>query len=406
MKEKEVSIFDTNNKQIKWHLCECCHQLVNTIAIKYETETNLILTKSGEECQLCGNLFAEIDKFIKLILKKLENYEYDTFLIGLRINDKIQEKTQQLWDTLFQGCINDSNQINPILEEIRSDIKRRIGKEIEKKANKTVDFSNPDITAVMDTRYDIVDLQISSIYISGRYLKLSRGIPQTKWNCRVCRGRGCKRCNSTGKLYPTSVEELIGEKILLLTKGKNTVFHGMGREDIDARMLGNGRPFIIEIIEPTIRKLDLKKIEKEINAHLAEKIEVRNLKYASKKDVITVKNANFDKTYEILIEFEDHIGEEKIKEGVKTFKNIEINQHTPLRVKHRRADVCRKRKIIDVELDSVRNNSALLRIRSEGGTYIKELVHGDNGRTYPNLSAVLGTKCIVRELDVIKIHDQ
>ncbi|MFA5771624.1 MAG: tRNA pseudouridine(54/55) synthase Pus10 [Thermoplasmata archaeon] len=406
MKEKETSIFNTNNKQTEYKLCDCCIRLVDDLAIKYKTKVELVLTNTSTECYLCGNLFMEIDKFTKLVLEKLDNYEYATFLIGLKTDDDLKERTRQLWDTLFQGCMYDSDRDNPILEEIRSGIKRQIGKEIEKKTNKTVDFNNPDITAVVDARYDIVELQISPIYIYGRYLKLVRDIPQTKWDCRVCRGKGCERCNGTGKMYPTSVEELIGEKILSLTKGKGTAFHGMGREDIDARMLGNGRPFIIEIVEPTVRTLDLKKIENGINIDLAGKIEVHALKYASKKDVVTIKNAKFDKTYMILVEFENHIDKEKIKEGVKIFKNTEINQHTPLRVKHRRADMCRKRKIIEMELDSVHDKTALLRIRSEGGTYIKELIHGDDGRTQPNLSEILGTKCTVKELDVIKIHDQ
>lgn len=406
MSEKEVSVLDMGNKQTEWRLCDFCARLVNEMVTEYNGERDLVLTRTSTECYLCSNLFTEIDKFIQLVLEKLDNYEYNTFLMGLRTDDKIRERTQQLWDASFQGRTNDGTKDNPILEEIRADIKRRIGKEIEKRTKKTVDFNNPDIIGVIDARYDVVELQISPIYIYGRYLKLIRGIPQTKWNCRVCRGKGCGRCNNTGKLYPTSVEELIGEKILSLTKGKGTAFHGMGREDIDARMLGNGRPFIIEIVEPMIRKLDLKKVEKEINTCLAGRIEVHGFRYASKEDVVCLKNAKFDKTYKILVEFEDSISEEKIKEGVNIFKNREINQYTPLRVKHRRGDVCRKRRIIDAELESVNNKSVLLRVRSEGGTYIKELIHGDGGRTQPNLSGVLGAKCMVRELDVIKIHDQ
>src|SRR2546422_4343131 len=41
--------------------------------------------------------------------------------------------------------------------------------------------------------------------------------------------------------------------------------HGMGREDVDARMLGRGRPFILEIKEPVRRTVDLPAVEGAVN---------------------------------------------------------------------------------------------------------------------------------------------
>jgi tRNA pseudouridine synthase 10 len=48
----------------------------------------------------------------------------------------------------------------------------------------------------------------------------------------------------------------------------------------------------------------------------------------------------------------------------------------------------------------------ILEITGESGLYIKELIHGDDSRTQPNLSNELGIGCSVLELDVIKIHDE
>ncbi|HEX32361.1 MAG TPA: tRNA pseudouridine(54/55) synthase Pus10, partial [Candidatus Acetothermia bacterium] len=42
-------------------------------------------------------------------------------------------------------------------------------------------------------------------------------------------------------------------------------------------------------------------------------------------------------------------------------------------------------------------------LRSEGGLYIKELISGDEGRTTPSLSGVLGLPALVTELDVIDV---
>jgi tRNA pseudouridine synthase 10 len=43
---------------------------------------------------------------------------------------------------------------------------------------------------------------------------------------------------------------------------------------------------------------------------------------------------------------------------------------------------------------------------ADAGTYIKELMHGDQGRTEPNVAGIVGVPCQVLELDVIRIDDK
>jgi tRNA pseudouridine synthase 10 len=43
-------------------------------------------------------------------------------------------------------------------------------------------------------------------------------------------------------------------------------------------------------------------------------------------------------------------------------------------------------------------------LRCESGTYVKETVHGDGGRTQPSLSSLIKAKCEVLWLDVGDIH--
>ena len=97
------------------------------------------------------------------------------------------------------------------------EINREIGKILEKTLKKTVNFENPDIAVLIDTAFDAVSLQICSLFIYGIYKKFERGIPQTKWPCKICRGKGCRSCSYTGKLYNTSVEEFIAKKGLDVT---------------------------------------------------------------------------------------------------------------------------------------------------------------------------------------------
>jgi tRNA pseudouridine synthase 10 len=67
--------------------------------------------------------------------------------------------------------------------------------------------------------------------------------------------------------------------------------------------------------------------------------------------------------------------------------------------------MARKREIIDLHLEELGEGSFTFVVRTEAGTYIKEFVHGDNGRTKPNLSEALGVPCEVRSLDVIEVND-
>jgi tRNA pseudouridine synthase 10 len=47
----------------------------------------------------------------------------------------------------------------------------------------------------------------------------------------------------------------------------------------------------------------------------------------------------------------------------------------------------------------------LLQVLASAGTYIKELVHGDLGRTVPNIGALMNTECDILQLDVTNVFD-
>ena len=47
-----------------------------------------------------------------------------------------------------------------------------------------------------------------------------------------------------------------------------------------------------------------------------------------------------------------------------------------------------------------------LTLRAESGTYIKEFVHSDEGRTEPSIAQILGKKCQIICLDVQDIHGE
>ncbi|MCK4902978.1 MAG: tRNA pseudouridine(54/55) synthase Pus10, partial [Thermoplasmatales archaeon] len=297
---------------LKYSLCDHC---LGRIFAKIET--GLTNKKRGQsiredlkkskktavkDCWLCSGLCDEISHFANLILGSLKDYDYETFLVGTKVGEDILERALELFEVTG----------SEYSESIKTELNREIGKILEKKLKKEVDFEKPAIMAVIDTAFDIVNLQISSLFIYGRYKKFKRGIPQTRWFCKVCRGKGCKRCGYTGKLYDSSVEELIAKRFLDETKGDEESFHGCGREDVDVKMLGNGRPFILEIKNPIIRTLTLSKLEKDINSKNKDIIEINSLRFSEKDEVARLKSSEPRKVYRVVFKGKNPINSEKL----------------------------------------------------------------------------------------------
>ncbi len=347
-----------------------------------------------EFCSLCENVFDLMDRFADAVADKVNDVRSDNFLVGSRVEPDVADKEKMLWE---KYSLEDA-------EPIKTELNREIGKLALPKINRPVEFKNPQVVACIDTRFADVTLDISPIFIAGRYNKYSREIPQTIWPCRVCRGKGCDRCKGTGKMYQTSVQEIIGDIALEMSGGEEHFFHGMGREDIDACMLGDGRPFVLEISRPRIRDIDLDELER--RANMSDMAGYNSLRFVPRGAVQEYKGADPDKTYKVRVKADGKVNKERVNEVALSFKNIHIDQRTPHRVEHRRADLVRKREIRWVEAEMIGDDVFDLTLNTESGTYVKEFVSGDEGRTQPNFSDSLGTQCVVETLDVIAINYQ
>ena len=58
--------------------------------------------------------------------------------------------------------------------------------------------------------------------------------------------------NGVRHFSDTSVEELISTPLEKIFKNSKSILTSSGREDVDVRCLGNGRPFIIEVQRPRV----------------------------------------------------------------------------------------------------------------------------------------------------------
>jgi tRNA pseudouridine synthase 10 len=78
---------------------------------------------------------------------------------------------------------------------------------------------------------------------------------------------------------------------------------------------------------------------------------------------------------------------------------LEIQQPTPIRVLHRRPNMIRIRHVLTSKARRIDDHYFRLHISTDAGTYVKEYVRGDLGRTVPNVSTLLGCKSDILELD-------
>ncbi len=357
-----------------------------------DTQLQEELKKSGEsKCWVCNNLFTHLDTWADNAVIALSDYEFDNFLVGTRVTGLLAENEEIIW----------AQSGTSFAEPIKTELNREVGKRIEKLTGKKANLKKPQVVALLDLENDAIDLEINSLYIYGRYRKLIRGIPQTRWPCRECHGAGCERCNGTGRMYQESVDELIKPHLMAASRCEDTAFHGAGREDIDALMLGDGRPFVVEAKKPHLRSIDLNALATEINSGSAGKIEVLGLKFVESETVEQLKSLKADKEYRMKIEH--RTTEEKLKSSLDIISGNLIKQKTPTRVLHRRADLERIRRVHRADLESFDIDTAVLVIHCEGGLYVKELVSGDGGRTVPSVAALTGSEAKVIELEVIKV---
>lgn len=350
-----------------------------------------------ELCPLCENLFEDVDNIVERITEQTGELDHGSLQIGVHVpKDLIQEEDRI---RTRHGATGSRPLKASFSDAVQAGITSRMaGIEFVKE--------RPDLMILIDCLTLRVDVDIRPVFIYGRYRKLGRGIPQTRWPCRACRGRaeGCEACEGTGLQYPDSVQDLIGEPFRLALSADDTSFHGMGREDIDVRCLGRGRPFVLELKRPRTRRTDLDEIVAAVNANSAEKIEICDLRWSNRSEVSRVKETRSEKSYTIRFRIEDPPEESAIIASISSLSGVTLEQQTPKRVSHRRADKKRKRKVVSIDKISVEGDEVQFSVRCEAGTYVKELVHSDEGRTVPSVTSVLERPCEVIWLDVEDIH--
>ncbi|MCL6003628.1 MAG: tRNA pseudouridine(54/55) synthase Pus10 [Candidatus Thermoplasmatota archaeon] len=331
-------------------------------------------------CDLCGNVLERIDDYFEMFSEEARHYDFSTFLIGLRTPRENLLREKEIIEKSGRN-----------VKSYKEEFQVALGSKIERELHYRAEFAKPELTFIVNQENMDYSLWIKPLFLRGRYVKKRRGIPQSPW---IKPGKG--------KEMERSISEYIGQPICDALDGRDYNFFASGREDVDALMLGTGRPFYVEVKNPKKRSVDITKVSEEVQRKSGDGVEVLELSPADSVEIDHMKNLRSDKVYEVGITIEGkNIGD--IEEVLKNHTDFKISQRTPLRVLNIRKDKVRDRTIRSIDVKSTSGKQLILLIKAEAGTYIKEFITGDNGRTVPNLKDELDVNVKIDYLNVLEV---
>jgi len=332
-----------------------------------------------------------IEKLCDEAISLAQDYEYSAFSVSTTFEKSLLLREEQARDGENLALTLDiKNQANNIaIAYIKKKTKKQSAPNTHAQMRFSLNFKEMRAKAIS-----------ASLCIFGHYIKNARNYCQHDWACSFCAGKGCKKCDFHAQNYP-SIESAMRNAFAPAFGAKTAYLHASGREDVDVMNLG-GRPFVLELVSPKKRNLPLAPLAKNLqNSHPLQAIDLQHCPYFWIEAICT---SHFDKHYRAIVEADTPLALpdfEKLKEALP----LTINQLTPIRVLGRRADLKRKRRVFSIKLHKASEGKLTLDIFAEAGTYIKELIHSDEGRTFPSISSILGKKCRCAQLDVLQIDD-
>jgi len=241
-----------------------------------------------------------------------------------------------------------------------------------------------------------ITLRRETLFLVGKYSKRTRDFGQSQWD-----------------QHATSVAETICPVVCELFKSPvdKCLFSASGREDMDVRMLGAGRPFVLQLGDAKCLAplLDGGKMLSELVIDTGDVI-VKGLTWVDKgvMDWLHWSTEQHVKIYRCVIWSEDCLPSQDVLNEVKNSKtNVKVYQKTPLRVLHRRTENTREKTMYSIETERLNDHYAIVTLKASAGAYIKEFIHGDFGRTEPSFcDVVFGryVRCDILQLDVLEVE--
>ncbi|HEY4698845.1 MAG TPA: tRNA pseudouridine(54/55) synthase Pus10 [Nitrososphaerales archaeon] len=374
----------------KYNLCDPCLKR----QFPLEEESNLLMYKiktnnindneiSDEKCYICGGLMSSVNKYTDMIISSLNDYQQESFSIGSRVSTSIIEKEDDLRS--FAKLKGGQN--------FKTHFSRELNNSLSKRLNLKPNYKNPDLMIIVDTLLERIEVSTKSIYVFGRYKKTKRGLDQKRKRCLNCRGKGCSECHLIGFIDKASVEENLMLPLVSLFKAKKTKFTWIGSEDKQSLVLGEGRPFYAEIIEPKVRFPSNLFSIKASNGVSVKMIRIL--------DVKPNNNIKFKVSVKCNCRADSAITKKDIDKLEKQFNGSIVKMLSNNRNRHL------LKTIHSFNVNSVKGLSLVINIECDGGLNIRSLVTGEGTEVTPNIASTLKRRITLDEkkpFDVLNVN--
>jgi tRNA pseudouridine synthase 10 len=247
------------------------------------------------------------------------------------------------------------------------------------------------------------ELRLPPLYLTGRYLKMSRRVSHSRF----------MQGHPLGSVEGLLIEAANTAKIVKCTDVR---FQSAGREDINVRMIGTGRPFFLTFVNPMpCADQPAPKSSADFAASIGERLpaqlECKHGVYGTQLAVTTtqpVYQVKKTKCYRCVVYCSAPVTAVMLQR-LDSVSNLTIQQQTPARVTHRREMMVRQKLLFTITYTPLTDHFFILDLETSGGTYIKEFVHSDFGRTQPSLGDLISPgipiDCQLMQLDVVSIAE-
>ncbi len=339
---------------------------------------------SSEVCYICDSMIPSIGKYVDMVVKALDGYEFGSFELGSRIPTAVVEREDNLRSEMkLKGG-----------ETVKSTFTREMNNLVSQRLDVKVKHRTPDLTAVVDTILDTVEVTPRPIHVYGRYIKTARGIQQKRRRCTVCRGRGCPECSLTGYLDIDSVEQRLTEPLLTLFKANRVRFTWIGSEDHRSLVLGRGRPFYAEISEPHVR--NPRGVKTAVGRRVGAGVSLKELKILSGEPL---EERRFTVTVRSGFTVDKRVLKKDLKMLEDVFRDVSVSVATP-----NKRNIASKN-IYSLTVESAKGRNIQVKVECDGGLSIRRFLTGEGGEVTPNLATVVNRQVALDEEKPFDILD-
>jgi tRNA pseudouridine synthase 10 len=334
-----------------------------------------ILKKSNPKvCYICKNTISKLDVQLNKMLEMSHDYEFSSFLVGAILQPSILDRDDLIRSKFKLKGIN----------SIKGDINREIGKKFGRKTKTHVDYQNPDIVFTLDFKNEECEIKPKPVFLSGRYTKNARSLPQKQKPCQNCKGKGCYMCEFHGISEFDSVEGKIAKFLYEKFGTLQAKMTWIGSEDESSLVLGKGRPFFVKLVNPHKRKM-----------HLDKKIKLGDVTLYGLRVIekIPPNTVRFKSKVEMEVQTENEIKSSQLR-------NLRKLEKQPISI-YENSGKRSQRRIYDIQYKKKSSNSFSLFMKADGGVPLKRLA--DGVEVTPSLSSLLENPCKCKVFDFHEI---